>query len=106
MNERRRIDAEYAQLIEQLKSGANGIAKGRARSREFARAKIAARIAEHDAKVLPAIREYRRQGLGFLRCAQMMNLGDLPTPRGSGGWTATTVKRVCDRHAIERGPNP
>ena len=54
-----------------------------------------------DALVLPHIREYRRQGLGFLRYAQMMNLGDLPTPGGRGGWwTATTVKRVCDRHGI------
>ena len=61
MNKRRQVDAEYAQLIERMKSGADGLAKGRDRSREvargFARERIAARIAEHDSLVLPYLRE-------------------------------------------------
>ena len=76
--------------------------RGMLRSRDAAAKAVSKRVQAHDAKVLPAIREYRRQGLGFLRCAQMMNLGDLPTPRGSGGWTAMMIARICRRHGIER----
>ena len=73
------------------------------RSRDAAAAAVSNRVKVHDAKVVPVIREYRAAGLGFLRCAQMMNLGDLPTPRGSGGWTAMMIARICRRHGIERG---
>ena len=62
---------------------------------------VQSRMAAHDAKVLPMIREYRSMGMGYAAVADVLNLWELAPPRG-GFWSGNQVARICRRHGIER----
>ena len=67
---------------------------------EAGTAAIQERQAEHDAHVLPRIRELREAGNGWQAIAGVLELDGLPTPRPGGTWTATAVSRIAKRHGI------
>lgn len=50
----------------------------------------------HAQTVAPVILHYRRQGMGYHRIADLLNLGSIEPPRG-GRWYPMTVKRVLER---------
>lgn len=81
-------------------------------ARSEAAAAVQERIEAHDRLVLPAIREYRADGLGYGRIAALLDLAFDPPGRSgaamspmlysAGGWTKAAVRRICERHGLAR----
>ena len=70
-----------------------------------ARVVIAAKVAVHDARVLPIIRGARDEGVSLRRLSFLLDLYELPPGRRGkwrrGKWSRTAVRRIMHRHGIE-----
>jgi DNA invertase Pin-like site-specific DNA recombinase len=63
-------------------------------------ASVVARRARSDARakdVLPLIQQIQARGASLRQIAAELSANGIPTPRGSGAWSAMQVKRVIDR---------
>jgi len=77
-------------------------AEARAKGRERAAASRAARVAAHDARCVPIIRNGRAFfGHGWRRLAAGLARAGIEPPGGpGGGWTPGAVRRIALRHGL------
>ena len=72
---------------------------------DAARAVIAAKVATHDARVVPIIRGAREEGVSLRRLTYLLDLYEPPPGRRGrwprGKWSHTAVRRIMRRHGIE-----